>query len=141
MKIKTINELLNYGIEVIGEDVYRKGLLLKPIIKRGKHKYGKTREYYYYSFYQDKKQVQISKSNIIYCWYIGDRDLDKDIDHINNNTLDDRPENLQLLTRAENLAKREIKGVNQWYYIKNYDKESWNKMINEKKENCLNDKN
>lgn len=67
MKIKTINELLNYGIEVIGEDVYRKGLLLKPIIKRGKHKYGKTREYYYYSFYQDKKQVQISKSNIIYC--------------------------------------------------------------------------
>ena len=141
MKIKTINELWNYGIEVIGEDVYRNGLLLKPIIKRGKHKYGKTREYYYYSFYQDKKQVQISKSNIIYCWYIGDRDLDKDIDHINNNTLDDRPENLQLLTRAENLAKREIKGVNQWYYIKNYDKESWNKMINEKKENCLNDKN
>ncbi len=131
MKIRTKDELVNYGINVIDRDVYYNDKILRPSLIRSKHKYGKTTGYYYYQFYFNKKLIQISRSNIFYCWYVGDRDLNKDIDHINNDSLDDRPENLQLLTRAENLAKREIKGVNQWYYIKNYNKDSWNKLKGE----------
>ncbi len=124
MKVESKNELLNLGIYVEGLEVYRNGRLLKERLQSRKHKYGKTISYAYYSI----KGKLVSKSNIIYCWYIGDRDLSLDIDHIDGDSLNDDPCNLQLLTRKENLAKREIKGINQWYYIKGYNPETWEKM-------------
>ena len=45
-------------------------------------------------------------SRIIWAWHHGECPANMDIDHINNDSLDDRLENYQLLTRAENLAKR-----------------------------------
>ena len=118
MKIGTKNELIELGIEV-KEDltVWRNGNLLKPYLVSCKHKYGKTTSYYVYVFYVNKVKYQIMRSNIMYCWFIGDRDITKDVDHIDNNSLNDNPDNLQLLTRQENLLKRG-KGRNQWNYIR-----------------------
>ncbi|MBO7716129.1 MAG: HNH endonuclease [Methanobrevibacter sp.] len=45
-------------------------------------------------------------SRVIYAWYYNECPSGMDVDHINNDSLDDRLDNLQLLTRAENLAKR-----------------------------------
>ena len=42
----------------------------------------------------------------MWAWFYGMVPANLDVDHINCNSLDDRLENLQLLTRAENLAKR-----------------------------------
>lgn len=107
MKIKNKEQLLELGVKVDGLDVYRNGKLLKEQIRSKTSKNtGHTCSYAGYMIGGYKRQKWVNKSNIIYCWYIGDRDVNKDIDHINNNSLDDRPENLQLLTRAENLAKR-----------------------------------
>lgn len=117
MKIKTKDELIEWGITVDGMDVYLNGKLWKPYIISARHKYGKTMQYYVYYATVNKKQLVIMQSNIMYCWYNGDRDITKDVDHINNNSLDDRPENLQLLTRRDNLLKRG-KWFNQWDYIK-----------------------
>lgn len=118
MKIREKNELIEWGITVDGMDVYLNGKLWKPYIISAKHKYGKTKQYYVYYATVNKKRLVIMQSNIMYCWYNGDRDITKDIDHINNDSLDDRPENLQLLTRQENLRKRPNNGINQWYYIR-----------------------
>ena len=119
MKIRNKEELEALGITVEGLDVYRNGKLLKEQIRSKTSKNsGHTCSYIGYMIGAYKKQKWVNKSNIIYCWYIGDRDTNKDIDHINNNSLDDRPENLQLLTRQENLAKREsFKIYNQYTTI------------------------
>jgi 5-methylcytosine-specific restriction endonuclease McrA len=119
MKIRNKEELEALGITVEGLDVYRNGKLLKEQIRSKTSKNsGHTCSYIGYTIGGYKKQRWVNKSNIIYCWYIGDRDISKDIDHINNNSLDDRPENLQLLTRKENLAKREgFKIYNQYTTI------------------------
>lgn len=48
-----------------------------------------------------------------YLWFKGDIPHELDVDHIDNNKLNNHPDNLQLLTRAENLRKRGI-GRNQY---------------------------
>lgn len=45
-------------------------------------------------------------ARVIWAWYHGVAPANMDVDHINNDSLDDRLDNLQLLTRQQNLAKR-----------------------------------
>lgn len=49
----------------------------------------------------------------IYIWYNGEIPAGYDIDHIDNNSLNNDISNLRLLTRKENLAKRG-RGINQY---------------------------
>ena len=49
----------------------------------------------------------------IYIWYKGSIPAGYDVDHIDNDSLNNDISNLQLLTRKENLAKRG-KGINQY---------------------------
>ena len=44
-------------------------------------------------------------SNLVWIWEHGDIG-NYDVDHINADPMDNRPENLQLLTHKENLRKR-----------------------------------
>ena len=50
------------------------------------------------------KKVILSRA--MYAWFYNEAPAGMDVDHINGDSLDDRIENLQLLTRKENLAKR-----------------------------------
>lgn len=53
-------------------------------------------------------------SNIVWVYFNGAIPEGHDVDHINNDTSDNRLENLQLLTRQENLHKRGAVGFNQY---------------------------
>lgn len=56
--------------------------------------------------YPSAGMKKIILSRAIYAWFYNEVPAGMDVDHINNDSLDDRLENLQLLTRKENLAKR-----------------------------------
>ena len=135
----TKEDLVRNGYFVEGEKVFKntsKGVKeIKQQTVVGKHKYGKDKEYKCVSLNMDTinngKQRLIGLHNVIYAWYKGELPLGYDVDHIDNNPLNNNIDNLQLLTHEENLQKRSIKGVNQWYYIKGYDEESWLKRKQE----------
>ena len=79
---------------------------VKISIIKAKRKYTKGKEYPAIVFSYNNKTVSIPLGRLIYCWFVGDIPYNMDIDHINNNPFDNTIENLQLLTREENLAKR-----------------------------------
>ena len=110
-----------YGYNTYRKLINGKLSLLKPIKRTVNHKYGKPKVYYNYTiqsvgdFYKtkngtNKKYVEypmvLPISRVYYCAKYGIIKKNMDIDHINNNTFDNRIENLQELTRKENLAKR-----------------------------------
>lgn len=51
------------------------------------------------------KYLKAPFSKIVYAWYYGKTSTDKVIDHINQNTLDCRPENLREVAEFWNLSK------------------------------------
>ena len=72
-----------------------------------KHKYTKDKVYNIVAFSHKNKTISIPLGRLIYVWFVEDiPEGNWDIDHRNNHSLDDRVENLQLLTREQNLAKR-----------------------------------
>ena len=125
---KQILEENHYG--VIGLDVYsykhgeRK---LKSHINGQDRKYGKNREYVFYDLYFNGKQRRIYLHNIIYAWYKGKVPLGYEVDHLDGDTFNNSPENLELVTHAENVRRQSLH-ANQYYYLHNHDEESWKKL-------------
>ena len=72
----------------------------------GKHKYRPAKYYQKVTFSLNRKVYNIPLSRLIYVWFKGDIQDGLVVDHINNDSFDNRPENLQLLTVEENLKKR-----------------------------------
>ena len=73
---------------------------------RGKHKYRPDKYYHKITYSFNRKVINIPLSRLIYVWFIGDIPDGYVVDHINNDSFDNRPENLQLLTVGDNLKKR-----------------------------------
>ena len=71
-----------------------------------KHKYRPNKYYYKVTFSCKSKVYNIPLSRLVYVWYNGDIPDGFVVDHINNDSFDNRPENLQLLTVGDNLKKR-----------------------------------
>ena len=136
----TKQDLIDNGYFVEGEKVFKqrsKGVKeVKQHLIITNHKYGKEKSYIYVSLIIERlsgrhRQTPIGLHNVIYAWYKGEVPLGYEVDHIDNDPFNNNIDNLQLLTRKENLQKRPIKGVNQWYYINGYDEESWAKRQQE----------
>ena len=134
----TKEDLVRNGYFVEGEKVFRQSSNgvreIKQQIIVSKHKYGLEKLYIYLTLFidtiNDGKQRLFGLHNVIYAWYKGELPLGYDVDHIDNNPLNNNIDNLQLLTRKENLRKKPVK-INQWYYIKEYDRESWSQRQQE----------
>ena len=99
-----------------------------------KHKYGEDRVYKGIAISVNSKPKVILLSRLYYVWFIQDIPDGYDVDHIDNNPFNNNLENLQLLTRAENLAKRGV-GRNQ-HTVNKTDKEimARRNLITKKKE-------
>ena len=91
---------------------------IKVTLACGKHKYRPDKYYHKITYSFNRKVVNIPLSRFIYVWFKGDIPDGYVVDHINNDSFDNRPENLQLLTVGDNLKKRfednEEAWVNQW---------------------------
>ena len=112
---------------------------IKQHVITNKNKYGVGKSYICVALIikrinDGKKQKFFGLHNVIYAWYKGEVPLGYDVDHINGNSFNNNIDNLELVTHEENLKRRSIKGVNQWYYIKGYDEESWLKRKQELKD-------
>lgn len=108
------------GFTNVTEDgkVFYKGKECKEVLATAKHKYGTDRQYpvivvYDYKLYKKSKaegskrtQRFLLVSRIVYAWFNEICPAEFDVDHIDNNTLNNSLSNLQLLTRKENLARR-----------------------------------
>lgn len=89
-----------------------------------KHKYGEDK---IYAIVATCGKAQ-SLGRVLWTYFNGDIPKGYDVDHINDNSLDNRLENLQLLTRKENLKKRGH-SINQYTVglSKEEREELWNK--------------
>lgn len=134
-KALTKEWLERVGVESVSEDgetIVLKGRVKKLMIISKKHPYGKVMKYKYVSIYDPENpatyvnKVYISKktgehrhykgrqiktsnvavSRLVYAWFKGDVPANMDVDHIDGDTFNNSIDNLQLLTRKENLAKR-----------------------------------
>ena len=111
-------------------DVFYKGRLLTQKVGGKEHKYGQTK--YYVGIVFNGRPWSFAR--VLYAYFNGEAPAEMDVDHIDNDPFNNRLDNLQLLTRRENLIKRPLTGINQWKNIKNYSDDSWNKLVANNKE-------
>lgn len=93
---------------------------VKPFINMKTHKYGKTMCYELVCLYNYRthKTTLMSYHAFLYAWHKGEVPAGYDVDHIDGDSLNNHIDNLQLLTRKENLAKRYAQ-ANQYTVNKN----------------------
>jgi len=82
--------------------------VIKPSIIGSKHPYGKDVAYKAYVFHENGKAYTISEHRLVYAWFKDDIPAKYDVDHIDGDKMNNSLDNLQLLTRKENLAKRTL---------------------------------
>ena len=121
----TKEKLMNLGVTEVTEngDVYMGDILLKPVTATKKSRF-KEQKYKIINIYDRelylKQKEQYGKyipgkvlgmhgfvlSRVIYAWFHGVCPGNMDVDHKDGDSLNNNLDNLQLLTRQENLAKR-----------------------------------
>ncbi len=123
MKELTKQMLINLGITVIKDDSVKYGYIIrrtwnknssKELVTRDltineavcKHKYTNEKRYPIVTFSAYGKTYSCPLSRIVYAYLKGTIPANYDVDHIDNNQFNNELDNLQLLTRKENLAKR-----------------------------------
>ena len=91
-----------------------------------KHPYGKDITYLLVTLYdpERKKPVTYTLSRLVYLYFISDIPQGYDVDHIDGDTFNNIPENLQLLTRKDNIHKRAYQGNKYKNSLNNWAKNS-----------------
>ena len=121
-KTITKKDLVKLRITDVTEDgeIYYKGKPAKTFDAVCKHKYGKDKKYPVINIYDPNKHLEQVKngnklapgnrlllvSRVAYAWHHGICPGEYDVDHIDNDPYNNNINNLQLLTRQENLARR-----------------------------------
>lgn len=99
---------------------------VKVTVARGKHKYRPDKYYPKVTFCVTQTRYNIPLSRLVYAWFNGDIPDGYVVDHIDNDSFNNDPKNLQLLTIEENLAKRFEDNpeawTNQWGKPKGWNK-------------------
>ena len=121
----TKQELVDRGIKLEDGKVYQWSKKLKKYVELeivpvvNTPKWGKERTYMTVFYYKKEKHIMqpIALHRLIYVWYKGDIPKGMIVDHIDNNQLNNDPDNLQLLTRGENVKKNN-NGHNQFTVTK-----------------------
>lgn len=124
MKQITKEYLIEAGIEVLDEKdangnylIMRTGKAccngkitrhpLKPSLNGTYHKWSDNVCYYWIvGFNYNHKIIYIPVHRLYYAWFNGEAPSNMDVDHIDGNSINNDINNLQLLTRKENLARR-----------------------------------
>lgn len=86
-----------------------------------KHKYGKDMTYKAVVVKIDGKAQTITMQNIVWVWFNGKIEPKHDIDHIDDNPMNNSIDNLQMISRKENINKRKS-GIKNQHDIFNYEK-------------------
>lgn len=134
MKEITREHLVELGVTDVTEDgdVYVNYKLKKPCVIVGKHKYGQDRKYLAIALNDRtiKKPVKqhwrvkdgsrhegpgwvyklemIPLARLMLAWFNGSISANEDADHIDSNPMNNKLDNLQAISRKENLAKRRL---------------------------------
>ncbi|MBO7079080.1 MAG: HNH endonuclease [Bacilli bacterium] len=107
-----------------GKNSQKSWRTIKRGVVIGKHKYANDKIYPSYAWSYNNKPFIVTESRLIYAYFIGNIPENYDIDHIDNNPMNNQLNNLRLLTREENLRKRfldnEYNCKNQYDYIKRH---------------------
>ena len=115
----------NIKVELINhENIYifqrhprtRKYEKITPFMTIKKHPYGSSKVYLVVPFWDYNKNIRTitTMQRLVYQAFKGDIPKGMCVDHINDDPLDNRPENLQLLTHKQNINKRKYNGANQY---------------------------
>lgn len=106
-------EIVNGDIKVYQYSPRYNREIVRPILQNTtKHPYGKDMTYLLVVLYdpERKKSVTYTLSRIVYLYFISDIPQGYDVDHIDGDTFNNLPYNLQILTRKDNIHKRECQG-------------------------------
>lgn len=107
---------------------------IKKSILRHKNKYTPDKEYPYYVFADGTGKdacLAVTESRLVYAYFVGDIPAGYEVDHIDNNPFNnyynpdnpnDPKNNLRLLTKQENMAKRYLDNPNLKEEQKQYPK-------------------
>ena len=87
---------------------------IKIINARCKHKYTHDKYYPIFCFRYDGRNYSVSLSKFLYAWFYGKVPAGYDVDHKDNNPYNNVLDNLQLLTRQENIRKRYTDNPKGW---------------------------
>lgn len=79
--------------------------ILKETIVTCKHKYACDKQYKAFMFSYKGKVVSMPVARLVMAWTKGEVREGYDVDHIDNNPFNNRPDNLQILSHDDNLKK------------------------------------
>lgn len=81
---------------------------INPHLYTKKHPYGTDKQYYIITFSNRdlRRTISISLQRLVYAWFVDTIPAGYQVDHIDNNSLNNDVNNLQLLTQSDNLKKK-----------------------------------
>ena len=79
---------------------------ITPSLITRTHPYGNDKSYYGVAFSVGGRSETMTLARFVYAWFVGDVPAGMQVDHIDNDPLNNDPANLRLVTPKENIRKR-----------------------------------